>query len=69
MSKPNIVLNVIPDDIRSQDNLDNQVQAFLVAMKDILDTQCRMMMNRDSYIEREVIEKIKGVRFKVISPV
>ena len=66
MSKPSVT-NVIPDDIRSQDSMDNQVQAFLVAMKDILDTQCRMMMDKNSYVERRRIERIvlpKG--FKLI---
>ena len=62
------VTNVIPDDIRSQDSMDNQVQAFLVAMRDILDTQCKMMMDKDNYVERERVEKLtlpKG--WKVIS--
>jgi len=67
MQKPSIT-NVIPDDIRSQDSMDNQVQAFLVAMRDILDTQCRMMMDKDNYVERKKVEKLtlpKG--WKVIS--
>jgi hypothetical protein len=67
MSKPSVT-NVIPDDIRSQDSMDNQVQAFLVAMRDILDTQCKMMMDKDNYVERERVEKLtlpKG--WKVIS--
>ena len=67
MSKPSET-NVIPDDIRSQDSMDNQVQAFLVAMRDILDTQCKMMMDKDNYVERERVEKLtlpKG--WKVIS--
>ena len=67
MSKPSVT-NVIPDDIRSQDSMDNQVQAFLVAMRDILDTQCKMMMDKDNYVEREKVEKLtlpKG--WKVIS--
>ena len=59
--------NVIPHDIVCEDSLDNQLQAFLVAMKDILDTQCRMMVDKDNYVEREKVEKIEGVRFKVIS--
>tara|TARA_R110002020_G_scaffold452264_1_gene666643 strand:+ start:906 stop:1103 length:198 start_codon:yes stop_codon:yes gene_type:complete len=61
------IKNVIPNDIVCEDSLDNQVQAFLVAMKDILDTQCRMMVDKDNYVERERVEKIEGVRFKVIS--
>ena len=67
MQKPSVT-NVIPDDIRSQDSMDNQVQAFLVAMRDILDTQCRMMMDKDNYVERKKVEKLtlpKG--WKVIS--
>ena len=67
MSKPSVT-NVIPDDIRSQDSMDNQVQAFLVPMRDILDTQCKMMMDKDNYVERERVEKLtlpKG--WKVIS--
>ena len=67
MQKPSIT-NVIPDDIRSQDSMDNQVQAFLVAMRDILDTQCRRMMDKDNYVERKKVEKLtlpKG--WKVIS--
>ena len=59
--------NVIPNDIVCEDSLDNQMQAFLVAMKDILDTQCRMMVDKNNYVEREKVEKIKDVRFKVIS--
>ena len=67
MQKPSVT-NVIPDDIRSQDSMDNQVQAFLVAMRDILDTQYRMMMDKDNYVERKKVEKLtlpKG--WKVIS--
>tara|TARA_R100000808_G_scaffold9358_1_gene25795 strand:+ start:1982 stop:2188 length:207 start_codon:yes stop_codon:yes gene_type:complete len=67
MQKPSVT-NVIPDDIRCQDSMDNQVQAFLVAMRDILDTQCRMMMDKDNYVERKKVEKLtlpKG--WKVIS--
>ena len=67
MSKPNVITNIIPDDIKCQDNLDNQLQAFLAAMKDILETQC-LMIDKDNYVEQEHIEKIEGVRFKVISP-
>lgn len=66
MAKPSVTL-VLPEDVKDLDNLDNQVQAFLVAMKDILDTQCRMMMDKDNYVERERIERIvlpKG--FKLI---
>jgi uncharacterized FlgJ-related protein len=66
MSKPSII-NVVPNDIAELDSIDNQTQAFLAAMKDILDTQCRMMMDRRSYVEREKIEQIvlpKG--FKLI---
>jgi hypothetical protein len=59
--------NVIPDDIVCEDSLNNQMQAFLAAMKDILDTQCRMMVDKNNYVEREKVEKIKDVRFKVIS--
>ena len=66
MSINNAVTNVIPDDIRCQDSLDNQLQAFLAAMKDILETQC-LMIDKNSYVEREKIEKVKDVRFKVIS--
>ena len=65
MSKSNVITNVIPDDIRCQDSLDNQLQAFLVAMKHILDTECRMMMDKDSYVDREKIIKlgyIKGLK-------
>ena len=68
MTKPTVVTNKIPDDIRCQDSLDNQLQAFLAAMKDILDTQCVMMMDKDNYVEQERIERVEGVRFKVISP-
>ena len=67
MSKPNAVINIIPDDIACQDDVSNQVQAFLAAMKDILDTQCKMMMDKRSYVEREKVEQIvlpKG--FKLI---
>ena len=66
MSKPSII-NVVPNDITELDSIDNQTQAFLVAMKDILDTQCKMMMDKNSYVEREKIEQIvlpKG--FKLI---
>jgi uncharacterized FlgJ-related protein len=66
MPKPSII-NVVPNDIAELDSIDNQTQAFLAAMKDILDTQCRMMMDRRSYVEREKIEQIvlpKG--FKLI---
>ena len=59
--------NVIPNDIVCEDSLDNKMHAFLVAMKDILDTQCRMMVDKNNYVEREKVEKIKDVRFKVIS--
>ena len=59
--------NVLPNDVVCEDSLDNQMQAFLVAMKDILDTQCRMMVDKNNYVEREKVEKIEGVRFKVIS--
>ena len=66
MSKPSII-NVVPNDITELDSIENQTQAFLVAMKDILDTQCKMMMDKNSYVEREKIEQIgqpKG--FKLI---
>tara|TARA_Y100001972_G_C7560251_1_gene281411 strand:+ start:528 stop:731 length:204 start_codon:yes stop_codon:yes gene_type:complete len=66
MAKPSVV-NVLPEDIIEQDSIENQTQAFLVAMKDILDTQCRMMMDKDNYVERRRIERIvlpKG--FKLI---
>ena len=66
MPKHNAITNVIPNDIRCQDSLDNQLQAFLVAIKDILGSQ-RMMVDKNSYVEREHIQKIEGVRFKVIS--
>ena len=65
MPKPNVVTIVVPDDIRCQDSLDNQLEAFLAAMKDILDTQCRMMMSKDSYVDREKVIKlgyIKGLK-------
>ena len=72
MSKPNAVINIIPDDIACQDDVSNQVQAFLAAMKDILNNQCRMMVDKDNYVDKEkvdeMVEKIRGVRFKVISP-
>ena len=61
------ILNVVPNDITELDSIDNQTQAFLAAMKDILDTQCKMMMDKRSYVEREKIEQIvlpKG--FKLI---
>ena len=66
MSKPSII-DVVPNDIAELDSIDNQTQAFLAAMKDILDTQCKMMMDKRSYVEREKIEQIvlpKG--FKLI---
>lgn len=66
MSINNAVTNVIPDDIRCQDSLDNQLQAFLAAMKDILETQC-LMIDKNSYVERRRVKKIRGARFKVIS--
>jgi hypothetical protein len=58
------ILNVLPNDITE---LDSKTQAFLAAMKDILDTQCKMMMDKRSYVEREKVEQIvlpKG--FKLI---
>ena len=61
------ILNVLPNDITELDSIDNQTQAFLAAMKDILDTQCRMMMDKGSYVDREKIKQIvlpKG--FKLI---
>ncbi len=66
MAKPSVV-DVLPEEIVELDSIDNQTQAFLVAMKDILDTQCRMMMDKNSYVERRRIERIvlpKG--FKLI---
>ena len=57
MSKPSII-NVVPNDIAELDSIDNQTQAFLAAMKDILDTQCKMMMDKRSYVEREKVEQI-----------
>ena len=66
MPKPSII-DVVPNDISELDSIDNQTQAFLAAMKDILDTQCRMMMDKRSYVEREKVETIvlpKG--FKLI---
>ena len=66
MSKPSII-DVVPNDIAELDSIDNQTQAFLAAMKDILDTQCKMMMDKRSYVEREKVEQIvlpKG--FKLI---
>ena len=35
MTKPSI-MNVVPNDISKQDSIDNQTQAFLVAIDDIL---------------------------------
>ena len=75
MSKPNAVINVIPEDIRCQDNPDNRMQAFLVALKEILDEGCkyRFFLDKNNVItkrrveEEEDVEKIEGVRFKVIS--
>ena len=67
MAKPSVV-NVLPEEIVELDSIENQKQAFLVAMKDILNTQCRMMMDKDNYVERERVEKLtlpKG--WKVIS--
>ena len=66
MAKPSVV-DVLPEEIVELDSIDNQTQAFLVAMKDILDTQCRMMMDKNSYVERRRIKRIvlpKG--FKLI---
>jgi hypothetical protein len=66
MAKPSVV-DVLPKEIVELDSIDNQTQAFLVAMKDILNTQCRMMMDKNSYVERRRIERIvlpKG--FKLI---
>ena len=57
MSKPSII-DVVPNDIAELDSIDNQTQAFLAAMKDILDTQCKMMMDKRSYVEREKVEQI-----------
>ena len=59
--------NVIPNDIVCEDSLENQMQAFLAAMRDILDTQCRMMVDKNSYVERRRVKKIRWARFKVIS--
>tara|TARA_R100000152_G_C6560047_1_gene31226 strand:+ start:287 stop:493 length:207 start_codon:yes stop_codon:yes gene_type:complete len=67
MAKPSVV-DVLPEEVVELDSIENQTQAFLVAMKDILDTQCRMMMDKDNYVERRRIERIvlpKG--FKIIS--
>tara|TARA_Y100001968_G_scaffold273537_1_gene266267 strand:+ start:163 stop:366 length:204 start_codon:yes stop_codon:yes gene_type:complete len=66
MAKPSVI-DVLPEEVVELDSIENQTQAFLVAMKDILDTQCRMMMDKDSYVERRRIERIvlpKG--FKLI---
>ena len=76
MSNPEVVTNVIPEDIRCQDNQDNRMQAFLVALKEILDEGCkyRIFIDKNNVIikrpveEVEEVEKIEGVRFKVISP-
>ena len=76
MSNPKVVTNVIPEDIRCQDNQDNRMQAFLVALKEILDEGCkyRFFIDKNNVItkrraeEVEEVEKIEGVRFKVISP-
>ena len=77
MSNPKVVTNLIPDDITCQDNQDNKLQAFLAALKDILDTKSGMFfIDKESIISAcnkrekkldEDVEKIKGVRFKVIS--
>jgi len=68
MSKPTAIIKQIPDDIRCQDSMDNQVQAFLVAMKDILNNQCVMMMDKKSYIEHKKVEQITLPEgYKVIS--
>ncbi len=67
MAKPSVV-KVLPEEIVELDSIENQKQAFLVAMKDILNTQCRMMMDKDNYVEHKRIERIvlpKG--FKIIS--
>ena len=66
MAKPSVV-DVLPEEIVELDSIDNQTQAFLVAMKDILDTQCRMMMDKNSYVERRRVERIELPKgFKLI---
>ena len=52
MSKPSI-MNVVPSDISKQDSIDNQTQAFLVAVDDILNNKCKMMTSKDSYLDRK----------------
>ena len=52
MTKPSI-MNVVPNDISKQDSIDNQTQAFLVAVDDILNNKCKMMTSKNSYLDRK----------------
>ena len=52
MTKPSI-MNVVPSDISKQDSIDNQTQAFIVAVDDILNNKCKMMTSKDSYLDRK----------------
>ena len=66
MAKPSVI-DVLPEEVVDLDSIENQTQAFLVAMKDILDTQCRMMMDKNSYVERRRVERIELPKgFKLI---
>ena len=66
MAKPSVI-DVLPEEVVELDSIQNQTQAFLVAMKDILDTQCRMMMDKNSYVERRRVERIELPKgFKLI---
>ena len=66
MAKPSVI-DVLPEEVVELDSIENQTQAFLVAMKDILDTQCRMMMDKNSYVERRRVERIELPKgFKLI---
>ena len=71
MSINNAVTNVIPDDIKCQDSLDNQLEAFIIALKEILDMKSGMFyIDKDNVVAKQRdddVEKIKGVKFTVIS--
>jgi|7_EtaG_2_1085326.scaffolds.fasta_scaffold38258_2 hypothetical protein len=67
---PKLIKRILPEDIKHLDTEDNQALAFMEALTDILYECDKMLVSKDSYINRvhtDDVIKIHSPRFKVIS--
>lgn len=66
---PKYIKEILPEDVKHLDTIDNQTLAFMEALRDILHECDRMMVSKENYVIRRTddVIKIHSPRFKVIS--